>query len=66
MRKKGGKLIALFVDLKAAFDSVDKGILVEALKLWKEGKGELIERMEEMLWETKSRVRVGRELGASF
>jgi len=30
--RKGGKLIAVFVDLKAAFDSVDRGILLSALK----------------------------------
>lgn len=25
----GGKLVVMFIDLKAAFDSVDKGVLVE-------------------------------------
>jgi len=29
--RKGAKLIAVFVDLKAAFDSVDRGILLSAL-----------------------------------
>lgn len=32
MGKKGGKLMALFIDLKAAFDFVDKRILVEIMK----------------------------------
>jgi len=30
--RKGGKLIAVFVDLKATFDSVDRGILLRALR----------------------------------
>jgi len=61
VKKKGGKLIALFVNLKAAFDSVGNiggGIEAEG------SKGGLIEKVEEM-WETKSRMRVGRELGKS-
>ena len=42
-----------------------KGILMEALRQRMVRKG-LIERVEEMLWETKSRVRVGRELWENF
>lgn len=30
--RKKGKLVAFFVDLKAAFDSVDRGVLVETMK----------------------------------
>ncbi len=30
--KKGGKLMALFVDLKAAFDSLDREEMIEELK----------------------------------
>lgn len=29
--RKGGRLVALFVDLKAAFDSVDRGILLKTM-----------------------------------
>lgn len=36
LEKKGGKLIALFVDLKAAFDTVNRKTVVEAMK--KRGK----------------------------
>lgn len=32
IERKDGKLLAFFVDLRAAFDSVDKGILVNAMK----------------------------------
>lgn len=32
MEKKEGKLVAMFVDLKAAFDSVDRGVLGEAMR----------------------------------
>lgn len=30
--KRGGSLVALIVDLKAAFDSIDRGVLVEIMK----------------------------------
>lgn len=32
IEKKKGKMAVLFVDLKAAFDSVDRGKLVEAMR----------------------------------
>lgn len=32
LEKKGGKMICMFVDLKAASNSVDKGILVETME----------------------------------
>lgn len=32
LSRNSGKLVALFVDLKAAFDSVDREILVRSLK----------------------------------
>lgn len=61
--KKGGKMVALFLDLKAAFDSVDRGVLIDAMK--ESGvREELSKRMEEMLRETK--IMVGGEMGESF
>lgn len=65
MNRKGGKLIALFIDFKAAFDSVDREVLMRALEERGIKKG-LTDRVEEILRETKSRVRVGREVGESF
>ncbi|XP_011883686.1 PREDICTED: RNA-directed DNA polymerase from mobile element jockey-like, partial [Vollenhovia emeryi] len=54
LKRKGRKLIALFVDMKAAYDSVDRGILIEAMK--KKGIREgLIERVDEIMRETTSR-----------
>ena len=37
--RKGRKLVILFVDLKAAFDSVDRGVLMIALRGGVLGKG---------------------------
>ncbi|CAD6237892.1 GSCOCG00012499001-RA-CDS [Cotesia congregata] len=63
--KERGKLIALFVDFKAAFDSVDRVELSKALR--KRGVSEgLVRRCEVVLKETCSRVRVGKELGERF
>lgn len=65
LSKKGEKLIAFFVDLRAAFDSVDREILVGAMT--KRGiKERLIERVVEILRETISRVRVGGEEEEKF
>lgn len=36
VEKKEGKLVAMFVDLRAAFDSVDRGVLIETMR--KKGK----------------------------
>lgn len=31
LERKGGKMVATFIDLKAAFDSVDRRVLVKTL-----------------------------------
>jgi len=62
-RKKGG-LTAMFVNFKAAFDSIDRGVLLEAMRERGIKRG-LIKRVEEILREMKSRVRVG-EMGENF
>lgn len=58
-KKKGG-VVALFINLKAAFDSVDREILREAMRERRIREG-LIESVMEMMGETKSTVRTGRE-----
>jgi len=55
--KEEGKLVAFFVDLRAAFDSVDREVLGKEMK--KRGVRErLVRRCEDMLRETRNRVRV--------
>lgn len=54
--------MVLFVDLRTMFDSVDRGVLIEAMR--KRGVREgLVERCEEVLKETKYRVRIAEEEG---
>lgn len=63
--RKRGKMVILFVDLKTAFDKVDRRVLVEMMR--REGILEgLVERVEEILRETRSRVKIRREMGESF
>jgi len=63
--KREGILVALFGDLRAAFDSVDREVLVEAMR--ERGiKESLISRMEELLRDMKSRVKKGGEKGDYF
>jgi len=62
---KGKGVTALFVDLKAAFDSIDRRVLVESM----EERGirrDLVKRMKEVLREMKNRVRTGEEIGEGF
>ena len=63
--RKERKMLVLFVDLKAAFDSVDRGVLIRAMR--KRGVREgLVARCGEVLQETVCRVRVGEEEGELF
>ncbi|KMQ84308.1 rna-directed dna polymerase reverse transcriptase domain containing protein [Lasius niger] len=55
----------MYIDLKAAFDSVDRGVLIEGIR--ERGiREELVERVDEILRETKSRVRIGKQWGEKF
>lgn len=49
--KKGGKMVALIVDLRAAFNSVDRGELWETMRERGVREG-LIERVVEVLQKT--------------
>ena len=58
--RKGRRLVALFIDMKAAFNSVDRGALLEEMR--KRGvRDGLLERCGEVLKETMCRVRTGEE-----
>lgn len=60
-----GKLIALFVNLRAAFNTVYRVIMVKLLR--KRGlKERLVKRRGDLYRETKFKVRAGEELGKKF
>lgn len=63
--RAGGKLVPLFMNLRAAFDTVDRGVLVETMKR-KELREGLVKRVKEVVRETKRRVREGVEMGEGF
>ena len=65
LEKKAGKLYALFIDLKAAFDSVDRVKMWECLRA-KDINEHLVRRMEEIYEKTLNRVKVGDEKSESF
>ena len=65
LSQKKGKLIALFVDFKAAFDSVNRCILWKAMTE-REVDEELLDRIKEIVTETKTRVRIREEKGEEF
>ena len=65
VQMKKGKLVALFVDLRAAFGTLDRRTLWVAIE--KRGVKEgLRERVREIYRETLSRVKVGGEIGEGF
>lgn len=62
---RGNKIVVTFVDLKTAFDSVDRGVLGRSL----EERGasvRLRERIMKIYEETRSVVRVGDRVGKKF
>jgi len=61
LAKRKGMFVALFVDLKAAFDSVDRGVLLEAMRERGIREG-LVSRVEEIMRETRNRVRIEGEI----
>jgi len=63
--ERKGKMVVMFMDMKAAFDSVDREILMKMMR--KKGIREsLAVRCEEVLEETVNKVRVGDKVGGSF
>lgn len=63
--RKGKRLVAHFVDLKTAFDMIDREVLCETMRRRGIREG-LVERVKEVLRETKSKVRTGGETGGEF
>lgn len=65
LREKKGKVYLTFVDLKAAFDKLDRRPLWDAMK--KRGINQtMIKRVEEIYRETRCKVRVGGETSHEF
>lgn len=64
--RKKGRMVAFFIDLKAAFDSVDRKILIKIMR--ERGiREELIEQVVELLGETSCKVKVrGGVMGKRF
>lgn len=65
MYGRKGKMVVLFVDLKTAFDLIDRGKLIEAMRERGVREG-LVRRCEEVLRETISRVNVRDKEGERF
>lgn len=62
MEKRKEKLVVLFVNLKAAFDMMDRKVLEEPMRE-KRVRERLVGRVEKMFRETKSRVNVREKKG---
>lgn len=65
IRRKRRKMVAVFIDLKAAFDTVDRSILREMMRR-KGIRKDLIGMVEETLRETRCRVKMQGEMGGRF
>ena len=65
MAKKQGKLVAMFVDLRATFDLVDRRVILRALEKRGVRKG-LREKVEDVYRETIGMVKVVEETGKAF
>ena len=63
--RKKGKLITLFVDFKAAFDSANRGVLWKGMRERGVNEG-LIERIKKIFVETRIKVRTGEQKGEVF
>lgn len=59
-------MVMMFVDMKAAFDSMDREILLKDSERKREMKEDLVVKCEEVLKETMSRVRMGEEKEEDF
>lgn len=65
VKRGGGKIVVVLVDLKAAFDTVDRSVLLRTMRKKRIRRG-LIGRVEEVLRETRCRVKVQGEMRGKF
>jgi len=65
LEKRGGKIMAFFVDLRAAFDTMDRELLKRAMRDRGMREG-LINRCIDLYTETRIRMRSGEEIGREF
>lgn len=65
IRKKGGKIFGFFMDLKSAFDKVDRKILWEEMERRGIRKG-IVERIKKIYESTKNVVRVNGRVSERF
>lgn len=65
VNRKGNKMVVIFIDLRAAFDSVDRKVLMEVMRR-RRVRESLVRRCEEVLKETVNIVRVGERKGERF
>jgi len=63
--KKEGGMVVMLVDLKVAFDMVNREVLLDSMRE-KGLREELIGRVGEMVRETKSRIRLGKDREEDF
>lgn len=65
LKRKGGMVVAVFLNLKATFDSLDRKVLFEEMReRWvREG---LRSRIKEVYMETRSKVWVGEGIGENI
>lgn len=65
IRRKGGRIFGFFMDLKSAFDKVDRKILWEVME--RRGiRKVIVERVKEIYMSTKNVVRVDRRVSERF
>lgn len=58
LEKKKGRMVVMFVNIKAAFDAVDRGVLIGAMRERGLRKG-LVVRVEELMRATRSKIKAG-------
>lgn len=63
---EGDKIVAAFVDLKVALDSVERGVLGKSLEERRGGGGGLIEKIMEIYEKTRNVVKIRERDGRIF